>query len=108
VIWWKWWRFDVKPLAEYHSISLQDMIVIAVVVIDFCQYLALGPSFESLNSLVYKLANSGAIDLGYLVEMEEGVYWIILNVVYSLCFVWFLCGIMITFKLDLKFENNYI
>ncbi|MEE4247825.1 MAG: hypothetical protein V2I33_20695 [Kangiellaceae bacterium] len=88
--------------------SLNDMIVIAGVFVDFCQYLAMGPEFKSLNSVIWNLSAAISVDLGGLIEMSEGVFWMVLNVVYSACFVWFVVALLNLLRIDVRYEQYSI
>jgi hypothetical protein len=108
LIWRKWWNREIKPLGGKHFITLNDMIIIAIVFIDFCQYLAMGPRFRSLNAVIWELSSVTSVDLSGLIEMSEGVFWMVLNIVYALCFVWFVVSVLVLLKVDIKYESSAI
>jgi hypothetical protein len=49
-----------------------------------------------------------SVDMSGLIEMEEGMFWVILNVVYTLCFVWFVTAVLILLKVDIRLESQSI
>jgi hypothetical protein len=104
-IWKRYWNKEVKELKGRHLATLNDMIIMAGVFIDFCQYLSFGPKFESLNSAIWDLSKGLSIDLSGLIEMSEGVFWIILNCVYSACFVWFVVASLNLLRIDVRYER---
>jgi uncharacterized membrane protein YesL len=77
----------------------------AGIFIDFCQYVSFGPTFESLNSMLWDLSKMMSVDLSGLIEMSEGIFWIILNCVFAACFVWFVVAILNILRIDVRFEN---
>jgi hypothetical protein len=69
-IWKRYWNKEVKEIKGHHLATLNDMIIMAGVFIDFCQYLSFGPKFESLNSAIWDLSKGLSIDLSGLIEMS--------------------------------------
>jgi hypothetical protein len=95
-------------LTTRHEISFNDGVIIVVVLVDFLQYLAIGPSFNSISSAITDLSKATSVNLEGLIDMNDGMFWLILNVVYALCFLWFVCGVVVTFRIDLRFESSSI
>jgi hypothetical protein len=87
-------------------IGMNDFVVMIIVVIDFFQYCAMGPSFASLSQFVQSLANTLNIDLDELFDLSEGIYWIIFSFVFATCLLWLIIAVIIILRLDLRVENN--
>lgn len=79
-----------------------------IILFEAFQYGAMGPDFRSLSSFIAVLGDSVRVDLEKLTSMDEGVYWIALNITLCIVGVWVFCGIVIIKKLDLKYENFYL
>jgi hypothetical protein len=49
LIWKKYWDHKIDPLTRPRMIGMNDFVVMTIVLIDFFQYAAMGPSFASLS-----------------------------------------------------------
>jgi hypothetical protein len=101
-------EFTLRPLTGSQMISFNDMIIILVVFIDFFQYLAVGPEFRSLSYAVWEVSKAISVDLSQFISFDEGVYWAILNSMYALSFLFFVCCVVVLLKLDIHFEHSEI
>jgi hypothetical protein len=99
-----WWNKEVKPLTGTYVISMSDIIIIMIVFVDFCQYLAIGPDF-CFSSVIWDLSRA-KFDLSVHVEMSEGVFWLMLDIVYVLWKAWFVVSILLLLKIDIRYENS--
>jgi hypothetical protein len=88
--------------------TLNDMIIMAGIFVDFCQYLSFGPKFDSLNSIMFDTSKMISVDLSDVIDLSEGIFWIILNCVFSVCFVWFIVAILNILRIDVRYENYSI
>jgi hypothetical protein len=77
----------------------------SIVVIDFFQYAAIGPSIRGTSPLVYWLAAAMSVNLQEFTTLRGGVYWFILNIVFALCAVWFVSCIIVVKKIDLRWDR---
>jgi hypothetical protein len=101
----KWWRVSVEPLTIPMEISFNDIIVMVILLTDFLQTIAIGPDFSSLSWLLKVISSAISVDISALVEMEEGVYWILLQCIIGLCGLWFVLVLMILQKIDIRLER---
>jgi hypothetical protein len=104
VIWKRYWYRTLDLIKTSHKQTFNDMIVIMIVVIDFCQYAAMGPSFRSFISFLHYLSQITAVNLTYVVELEGGGFWIVLEVLFGVCVLYFLLCVLIFFKCDVKYH----
>jgi hypothetical protein len=100
----KYWNYYVKPLSDRHKYSFQDMVLIAVLVIDFLQLIAIGPKYEGMIPVIYDAGKMVSVDLSDVVEMKGGLFWIMLDVVYATCLLWFVCCLLVLKNFDLRFN----
>jgi hypothetical protein len=68
----------------------------------------MGPDFSSFVSFIHPLASALSVDMSNFTTLREGVFWIILNVIISLCVVWLLLVLMILNRIDIKLERYTI
>lgn len=66
----------------------------------------MGPDFRSMNEFLAGLSDAVTVDLDSLTEMSSGVYWLALNVVLGLVFMWVVCSIIVLTKIDLRCKGT--
>jgi hypothetical protein len=66
----------------------------------------MGPKFSSLSGFVFTVGSALSVNLEEIIEMKEGVFWIILMTVQINCILWVLMAVVIIWKFDLRFENS--
>ncbi|CAG9333081.1 unnamed protein product [Blepharisma stoltei] len=76
IIWKKWKIVDFPKLEKPKKIKFADMMVYLVIAIDFFQYLYLGPSSSSVNSVVAYISKAISVDLEGLIYFKGTVFWI--------------------------------
>lgn len=84
---------------------MNDLLLMLIIFVDAFQYGAMGPDFRSLNSFIANIGDSVNVDLSKLISMDEGVFWLSLNIVLIIVGVWVFLGIIIIKRLDLKYKN---
>jgi hypothetical protein len=87
----KWWKAPIKQLAGKHMISFNDFLVIGMMIVDFLQYLAMGPEFGSLSYVAIELSKVIYVDLRIFFMFEEETFWMVLEGVYGLSAIFFVC-----------------
>ncbi|CAG9325308.1 unnamed protein product [Blepharisma stoltei] len=102
-IWKKWWNISVEPLHQKEEISIQDAIVAASIGIEFFQYASMGPDFKLISPLLSELSGLFSLNLEDVIKLENGVFWIVVDVVYGGIGLWILLCLVILLQLDEKF-----
>ena len=78
-----------------------------MILVEFFQYICTGPNFKSLSATLHSISIILAVDIGQAIESGGDSYWIVLFIVYSICFVWTLLGIILVLKLDFRFPKSH-
>jgi hypothetical protein len=65
----------------------------------------MGPDFSSLSTFLADIGHGVTVDLSHLLEMKEGVFWIILDIVFAAVGVWIVACFIILTKLDLRYHG---
>ena len=81
-------KLKVKDLKTW-----KDTMVEVMIAVEFLQFLAIAPTFKSLDLLITILSNIFMLDVIKITNSSSQYYWFMLSAVCSLCFVWF--GFMI-------------
>ncbi|CAG9319105.1 unnamed protein product [Blepharisma stoltei] len=103
-IWKKWWNMSLDELKQKEELSIQDAIVGTSIVVEFFQYAAMGPNFSILSSIIAKFSYIFSLDLGDFIKLENGIFWIIVEMVFGGILLWtILCGVVL-FRLDEKWK----
>ncbi|CAG9335427.1 unnamed protein product [Blepharisma stoltei] len=105
-IWNKWWKKSVPALKESREITFGDYMTMGFVIIEFFQYLAMGPRFQG-NVIIDVLSQSLSVNMDDLIDFKNTAFWIALYVVYGLCGGWFIMGFIIIFRIDIRLENVF-
>ncbi|CAG9311407.1 unnamed protein product [Blepharisma stoltei] len=101
-IWKKcWYKFNVEPIKS-SRIQLEDYIAMAAILIDFFQFLSLGPeaSYDRFSS---KASTWFSINVGWL--NKEQKLWVYVTCAMVIVALWVLFCIQIKFKLFDEAEN---
>jgi hypothetical protein len=102
----KYWSTSIEELQTKRPIGINDYVVLFIVLVDFFQYCVMTPDLESLNEIIYKTSQIFSIDFPGLVELKEGVFWMLLISIFAVVFLWLILGAIIIFRLDLRFQNS--
>jgi hypothetical protein len=105
IIWKRFWRSTIPKLTEPKLMSINDILIMLIVLTDFFQFMAVGPDFSSLSGFIMDMSHAFSVDMSNLVAIKEGFYWIILEAVLVICFIWALLCLMIVQKIDIRFER---
>jgi hypothetical protein len=77
-------------------------------VLEFVQSMSMGPSIKSLNYTLWYLGMMCQVDLSNVIDMKEGTFWILINVLLGIAPVYFGLFIVIRFNLKNRFPNSYV
>lgn len=67
---------------------IEDVLVLFTVLCDYFQFAAVGPNLAGLSHFMMSLSASMGYDMDKLVNITNGVYWVVLDVALALVFVW--------------------
>jgi hypothetical protein len=81
LMWRKWWQTPLEPLTEKRPIQIEDVLVLSTVGWDFLQLSAMGPDFSRISGKLQSASGSLGLDLDNVVNLTQGMYWIVLNCV---------------------------
>lgn len=98
-IWKKWWSRSIAPLSGSAELSVSDVIVLGSIVVEFVQYITLCTASSGLITALQRLGESVTLDFKSLIELNNGMYWTLLNCVLLSCLLWTVFLVM--FYLDL-------
>lgn len=90
------------------EISFLDFVVGLTIVIEFFQYAAIGPDHKSISIFLDKISNGLSLDLGSFIKLDNGVFWIITDIVLLLSLLWVILCIVVLFRLDELFSRFII
>ncbi|CAG9332932.1 unnamed protein product [Blepharisma stoltei] len=107
-IWRRWWKISIEPLKTKEEITLQDCIVGGTIIIEFFQFLAMGPDFSAINSIITGIFDTFSLNLDNILKLRNGVFWIIVNVVFGSIGLWVILCLVVLLRLDEKFPTNLI
>jgi hypothetical protein len=106
LMWKKFWQVEVPSLTVPQEIGINDMVVMAIVLVDFFQYCAMTPNLSNLSAIVDSLSHMASVRMEEMLEMSEGMYWNLLIGAFVVVFMWILFGAIIIFRLDLRFPES--
>ncbi|CAG9309826.1 unnamed protein product [Blepharisma stoltei] len=100
-IWKRCWNVEIKPLTEPKLIQFEDYIAMVIILVDFFQFLSVGPDIKNYDIFTYTLTRILSITF-----MTEGKYlWIHLYFALGGVCAWLLFGITHIFHIG-KNSNN--
>lgn len=105
LLWFNIWNFSIFPLKDRKEITIRDYYTILTLIVEFLQFANLGPDFTNTNDFIAYISQIASSDLVSLIRFRKGVFWICLNVVISVCVLWFTLMMFVLFKLDAKFQR---
>ena len=94
----KWKQMDIRPITESVHRSWKDTLVQAQIGIEFFQFLAIAPTFSSMEIVVSAASNIFMLDIMKVANTSKADYWILLAVVCALCYCWFFLVVLIMFN----------
>lgn len=102
LIWRRWWNVRVDLLTQKHPIMTEDVLVLFAVVCDYFQFAAVGPNLANLSHLAMSASAALGYDMERLINITNGVYWIVLDTALALVVVWTLICFLKFTRLDVK------
>jgi hypothetical protein len=107
-IWRKYWNFNIIPLNYRAPFSQSDLQHIATMIIELIQTMSMGPSVKSLNYTLWTVGMMFQIDLSSVIDMKEGTFWILINILLAIAPIYFLLLLVIQLNLKSRFPNSYV
>lgn len=104
IIWRIAWNRPLEYLLEKREIEINDVIVMAGIVIELIQYLSIGPDLTFLSQGVYKFLSSTTMDIQDFITYRNGGYGMVWIGVVSSVAASILMGVVVFMHLDIKFE----
>ncbi|CAG9309836.1 unnamed protein product [Blepharisma stoltei] len=103
-IWKRWWNLEIQVLTEPRQIQFEDYIAMAIILVDFLQFLSVGPEIKNYDIFTYTLTHFASITF-----MTEGKYlWIHLYFAIGGLCAWLLFGITHIFRIGENLHNSFI
>ncbi|CAG9334708.1 unnamed protein product [Blepharisma stoltei] len=104
-IWKKWWNITIEELKEKQEMSLQDIIVMITIGIEFFQFAAMGPDIAPINSFLAKISSSLSLSLENIFALQKGIFWILINGVFGAILFWLVLSLVVLLSLDEKYPK---
>ncbi|CAG9316739.1 unnamed protein product [Blepharisma stoltei] len=108
IIWKKWWNISIEELKEKQEISFQDFVVGATIAIEFIQFSNMGPDYSIIGSFFYSIGNIFSMDLEDVIKLRNGIFWIVVDVVFGGIALWVILCIVVLLRLDEKWSYLWI
>lgn len=83
----KWKQVEIQQITEPVIRSWKDTLVQATILIEFFQFVAIAPTFESLKIVIDAASNIFMIDVMKVANEGKETYWTLLAVVCGLCYL---------------------
>ncbi|OMJ78302.1 hypothetical protein SteCoe_21897 [Stentor coeruleus] len=91
----KWKQLDISQITSTVTRSWKDTLVQAQIAVEFFQFVAIAPTFSSLQIVIQAASNIFMLDVMKVASTSKGDYWILLATVCGLCYIWFLLVLLI-------------
>lgn len=91
----KWRQIEIILITEPVVRSWKDTLVQIQIFIEYFQFIAIAPTFQSLKIVVEAASNIFMLDIMKVAQSSKGDYWIMLGAVCALCYSWFVLVILI-------------
>ena len=91
----KWKQLDIVQITTPTVRSWKDTLVQIQILIEYFQFLAIAPTFQSLEIVVQAASNIFMLDILKVAQSSKGDFWIMLGVVCGLCYFWFFLVLLI-------------
>ncbi|CAG9319101.1 unnamed protein product [Blepharisma stoltei] len=103
-IWKKWWNISIEQLKQKEEISVQDTIVGVSIIVEFFQYASMGPDISLLSSIFAKFSDALSLDLDDIIKLENGVFWIVVDITFGGIVLWGVLCAVVLLRLDEKWR----
>ncbi|CAG9313525.1 unnamed protein product [Blepharisma stoltei] len=94
-----YWNTQLPMITVRSEITAHDYIIMAMILIDFLQYLAMGPDISAFDQVTSFLYDYAAVNLSVLINFKGNPYWIAIAVTFSVCYLWLFLSLFIYFNL---------
>jgi ABC-type branched-subunit amino acid transport system substrate-binding protein len=91
----KWKQLQITEIVSTVERSWKDTLVQVQIAIEFFQFIAIAPTFSSLEIVITAASNIFMLDVMKVASSNKGDYWILLTAVCILCYIWCLLVILI-------------
>lgn len=105
LIWRRWWNVKIEVLTQKEPIMIEDVLVLFTVLCDYFQFAAVGPNLANLSSFMMSLSASAGYDMEKLINITNGIYWVVLDVALALVLVWTMICLLKFTRLDVLFNK---
>lgn len=85
----KWRQVPIQEITQPVVRSWKDTLVQVTIIIEFFQFVAIAPSFESLKIVIQAASNIFMLDIIKVAQEDKSSYWMLLAVVSTMCYIWF-------------------
>ncbi|CAG9313524.1 unnamed protein product [Blepharisma stoltei] len=99
-----YWHSYLPIIIQRCEVKANDYVAMAMIFIDFLQYLAMGPDlsvYDEISSFLYDYAS---INLSVLIEFKGDAYWIAIIITFSICVLWVFLSMFVYFRID-EYKN---
>ncbi|CAG9326563.1 unnamed protein product [Blepharisma stoltei] len=104
----KWKLLEIQEINEPVLQSWKDTLVFITIAIEFCQFVAIAPTFPALESVVQGFSNVFMIDALKVSHSNKQGFWAMLSCVCALCIIWFLIIISIMSNAEQYIQNSVL
>ncbi|CAG9309825.1 unnamed protein product [Blepharisma stoltei] len=103
-IWKRWWNVEIRAITEPKLIQFEDYIAMLIILLDFLQFLSVGPDIKNYDIFTYTLTHFASITF-----MTQGKYlWIHLYFAIGGVCAWLLFGITHIFRIGENSNNSFL
>ncbi|CAG9319080.1 unnamed protein product [Blepharisma stoltei] len=104
-IWKRWWNAQIDELKDKQEVSFPDVIIGATIVIEFFQYSSMGPNFSMISPFLAEISNPFGLELQNIIKLKNGVFWVVVDIVFGSIVIWITMCMVILFRLDEKYAR---
>ncbi|CAG9309846.1 unnamed protein product [Blepharisma stoltei] len=106
-IWKLYWNIKIPDMTQRSLIFFEDYISMGIIVIDFLQFIGMGPDIKGYDKISSMLADYATINYSWITEGAR--FWLCVKVILAVLFVWILLSIhtLINFQRFDKFFCDY-
>ncbi|OMJ93956.1 hypothetical protein SteCoe_3016 [Stentor coeruleus] len=96
----KWRQIKIIKITKPVIRSVKDTLVEVQIAVEFFQFMAIAPTFKSLEIVVQSASNIFMLDILKVAQSQKQSYWILLIVVCTICFFWFVFVAIISTNIE--------
>jgi ABC-type branched-subunit amino acid transport system substrate-binding protein len=95
LIWRQWQTFSPEAISQKQPLSTDDVIVYFSIVLDYFQYISLGPDVSGLIGVLWSTSSSLSLTFREFIQLTNGMYWVAINSVLVITAVWTIASLFI-------------